>query len=1150
MSDQNQIPMVGPDGTPGMVDQQHAQEAANSGYSVAHRVYGPDGAMGLVKLDNLKEALNTPGYTAFPANSPQQTPVPGSKEDYDASKFGNFQGLADFGHEAGQTVIDAAKGLYHSVADAPRSKTEDVLSYIPGALQAKRLLVDPQVSEYQKAQAIRNNPNATTADRAAGVGHTLAAAIPVAGPLAQGVIDKAGPQFASGDVEGGLGTLAGNAAIIGLGDMAARGIGAKVTPETPVPGENFTPTQARAMSSVVARTGNGMGKNLVPQQVIGDGALSQIRQTAANHPELAEAIHDTSDPVNAYGASQGLVQQTLSDLEAQHAPVSQQFANVPADTRPIQNAIHESMKPTLDGAFPEERAALQDLADRAAQVKTLEGLNDFRQHLNAEAAPSYQKTGIANGRSALQTQALRNAADATRNAYYDQLQNASGIDFTGLKKTQANLMGIQEGLQSAQSELTRQHAISEEPRNLKQFTSDALGNKAYTPSGLGKVASQAIFKETPLTRIQSLMKQALEGTDKLPQTQPLPQPPMSTPTLSAQNPLPPNRLLPADAIANAEEDTPVDAGGIPARPATVVPQVHQPLLPAEASQSQYQDPSPSPALNPNAARMRVEPPQFIPPEPTAVRKFFASPEGQLWIERLQLGSGGPTQQGLGFASPLDLAQRLKAPPPLPESAPRPQPDTLQFKQPQTSPFSPSNEVTKQEAKPIAAAPRQTSEDLPQGQPAPGVYGKETNVLTSSNAKIPAKYKVVDLNDLTPSHSGLTRVPNPEYGMENDRHYESDDKEFGKVVANSQAYEPARTLNTNPDAVNGPPVVMPDGRVLGGNSRVMTLQRVYASGADGDYRAELKNQASSYGLDPNAIDQMQNPVLVREVPAPQNRAQAQAVISGFNDSPAEALNQTAEALSIGRKLKPETLNTIAGMIESSSRDAPSLADAFRAQPKQFIDLLRKDGAIPDSAINRFFDNGALTDNGRLTLSRALMGRVVDDYETLRNTPEPVLNKATAALPNLLVLKARGGMYDISAPLRHALDTINEANAHGIAVVDEIGQQSMSHPRNAVADALALKLTEGTVAFRDAVKSFTGGANFAAGGPNLLGIMPDPAADFDAAFAPKGEKSFGITRQQFDQGMKQAASQKTAEQTTPPTGFDWITSVSGKKRPSAQ
>jgi hypothetical protein len=142
--------------------------------------------------------------------------------------------------------------------------------------------------------------------------------------------------------------------------------------------------------------------------------------------------------------------------------------------------------------------------------------------------------------------------------------------------------------------------------------------------------------------------------------------------------------------------------------------------------------------------------------------------------------------------------------------------------------------------------------------------------------MPAIYRLVEASDLVPSHNAQSFEPNPAYptgALERD--YKGSKAAQTRVIEQSQNYDPAYTVNTNPDAVNGPPVITPDGTVLGGHSRVMSTQRVYAAGQGKTYRDALKRDANSYGLTADQVDAMKQPVLVRQVERPGSLAERAA-----------------------------------------------------------------------------------------------------------------------------------------------------------------------------------------------------------------------------------------------------------------------------------
>ncbi len=84
------------------------------------------------------------------------------------------------------------------------------------------------------------------------------------------------------------------------------------------------------------------------------------------------------------------------------------------------------------------------------------------------------------------------------------------------------------------------------------------------------------------------------------------------------------------------------------------------------------------------------------------------------------------------------------------------------------------------------------------------------------------------------------------------------------------------------------------------------------------------------------------MLVREVEAPKTLDEMRALGSELNKSMTGALGVNERAVSAGKAVSRETLNAIAGMIDSLG-DSASLRDAMRERGSEIVKLLVKDGA---------------------------------------------------------------------------------------------------------------------------------------------------------------------------------------------------------------
>ena len=400
---------------------------------------------------------------------------------------------------------------------------------------------NPQTQPGQKVKALLTgvgnltNPKIISTGAGIGVASGLAAPLaPVAIPAALaltgiglgggGAIKNAmdaQSQYDQGNVD------AGNAATsnIPLNLLMLLGsAGIKLPSEATVPGENFTPTQLKAHTGILSRA-TGLGDNFIPQQAAADTG-SVIRQAAADNPSIASvAKQGGSTPANI-AAFQAILQKANTALEAPHAATIAQYANAPADVSPVQSAVTSSLPSTLTGVAPEDAAALQQIGDRLGTVKTMGGFNDLRQWLNNEASSSYMKDNIAAGRSSTVNGAYRAAADAARNAYFDQLQNHSGIDFQPIKSQQSALMSQQEGLAGVAQKLSAQQGLADEPKNVQQVLSDALTGgralKAGPIAGVGQLLAEKALGRTPLTQPNYLIRNMLSNLpDPTPSTPPI-----------------------------------------------------------------------------------------------------------------------------------------------------------------------------------------------------------------------------------------------------------------------------------------------------------------------------------------------------------------------------------------------------------------------------------------------------------------------------------------------------------------------------------------------------------------------------------------------------------------------------------------------------
>lgn len=390
-----------------------------------------------------------------------------------------------------------------------------------------------------------------------------------------------------------------------------------------------------------------------------------------------------------------------------------------------------------------------------------------------------------------------------------------------------------------------------------------------------------------------------------------------------------------------------------------------------------------------------------------------------------------------------------------------------------------------------------------GERIAGYDGGEAKLLTPDGEKA-AKYRVVEAADLQPSHDAQTFAKNPAYpaGVQ-ERAYDTSKEAQQRVIEQSQKYDPNYTINTNPDAVNGPPVVTPDGVVLGGNSRAMSTQRLYRAGEGNRYKSALLAQAGTFGLDKEAIRGMKEPVLVREVEAPKTVDEMRQLGSQLNKSATGALGVSERAVSAGKSITRDSLNAIAGMMDSVGKDA-TLRDLLRERGRDVLNALVKDGAITERERPQFVDTstGGLSEEGKTFAERALLGSVVDDPRLMDSTPKSILNKLDGSLAALASVSPRTDAYNILPLIREALRDHAEIAQRGSKVEDYLAQGGLfgGSERDPAVDAVTRLFAQKPTAVRERLRRFSEDANFDVQGQGTLGMIeqPSPAKAFNDAF----------------------------------------------------
>jgi len=320
---------------------------------------------------------------------------------------------------------------------------------------------------------------------------------------------------------------------------------------------------------------------------------------------------------------------------------------------------------------------------------------------------------------------------------------------------------------------------------------------------------------------------------------------------------------------------------------------------------------------------------------------------------------------------------------------------------------------------------------------------ETRIITPQNAEgHRAHYTVVEAGTLFPSHNPETFQPYGDYpeGIQ-ERAYHSDTAEQAKVITNANKLDPRILLSDDPTPTSGPPIVDQSDFVISGNSRTMSIQLAFK---DPKKAARYKNQliaaASKFGLAPKDIKPMKQPVLIRRIRI-ESEYVMRALAREFNETMTQGMGQAAETASMGKAIKPATMEKIG--IRLTDREISLRELLGKKDGLEILGWLIDDGAISATQKNVYLNEKGdlLNKRGKEVIELAIFGNIVDDLDLINSAQKSHLNKIEKSLAELAKVKARGGKWDITSDLKEGLRLATAAQAQDLSVRDLLAQQPL-------------------------------------------------------------------------------------------------------------
>jgi hypothetical protein len=236
-------------------------------------------------------------------------------------------------------------------------------------------------------------------------------------------------------------------------------------------------------------------------------------------------------------------------------------------------------------------------------------------------------------------------------------------------------------------------------------------------------------------------------------------------------------------------------------------------------------------------------------------------------------------------------------------------------------------------------------------------GSKTRIdLQGRTNTLAARYGAVRLSDLKLSHDPFSFQWKDNYWP---RKMQPRDLSTNKVAQNAiiidsqpENYKHDRYMSDNTTATEGPAVILPDGRVAGGNSRLARLIRALRTERRGEIVTRIYNEMEKMGIDTEGLydfDDPYVPVRILDSP-PQSREELIKLGDDLNQDPS-IMGFSGEEKSVmsGERLQPEDMEKISAMLDGMPESA-TLRDMLTARTNDIVDMMIGRGIIPENKLD--------------------------------------------------------------------------------------------------------------------------------------------------------------------------------------------------------
>lgn len=317
-------------------------------------------------------------------------------------------------------------------------------------------------------------------------------------------------------------------------------------------------------------------------------------------------------------------------------------------------------------------------------------------------------------------------------------------------------------------------------------------------------------------------------------------------------------------------------------------------------------------------------------------------------------------------------------------------------------------------------------DVPDSDSEPHTSGKSTKVVTADGKEYNVHYEVRPESKITASNN-LDGSVNKDYPSELQPRNRQRVGNLTQVAEIAGKLRPA-DLAENRMLNHGAPLIREDGVVLNGNGRIMAIRTAVKNGTDHGYKQYLIDHAEELGLNPDNIEHMENPVLVKVVEDELTADDVKAITT--DTSGGQRMSASEQAKTDAKKIKPSTLNMY----------QPNESGELMGNNKYFLGKLLENILPADERNAYYTEDGSISKDGLMRAQRALFAlaygndKLIDTFaETTNEQAKNLINAINANAATIAKLQRmieNGNAHDLK--LRDNL--VNAINALRSAVLD--------------------------------------------------------------------------------------------------------------------